>query len=234
MKINRFLALAVIALLVIGSMGAISLKGYAQVAHPTTSQTQGTEGQVVSADNDNIEEQVGEQVEDGQPDSAEATGSTAESSEISVLPQGESSVPSAATIRNASFSTSQVGPASAQSSMLAQSAQTEGSGTAGTDSGPDEQYPSYSSSIAVDQSSTDGMSEADEASALASMATITVDQSKAAALAANPGTTVIKAELDNENGALVYSVELSNGADVKVDAGNGTILFTDSGADNEQ
>jgi uncharacterized membrane protein YkoI len=33
--------------------------------------------------------------------------------------------------------------------------------------------------------------------------------------------------------ALVYSVELSTGADVKVDAGNGAILHTDSGADNE-
>ena len=61
----------------------------------------------------------------------------------------------------------------------------------------------------------------------AGKATITVTQAEAAALAANPGTTVVKVELDNENGALVYSVELSNGLDVKVDAGNGEILHTE-------
>ena len=32
------------------------------------------------------------------------------------------------------------------------------------------------------------------------------------------------AELDNENGCLVYSVELRNGGEVLVDAGNGTVL----------
>jgi hypothetical protein len=57
--------------------------------------------------------------------------------------------------------------------------------------------------------------------------TITADQAKAAALAANPGTTATKVELDDENGCLVYSVELSNGLDVKVDAGNGDILSTE-------
>jgi uncharacterized membrane protein YkoI len=34
-------------------------------------------------------------------------------------------------------------------------------------------------------------------------------------------------ELDNENGVVVYSVELDNGLDVKVDAGNGNILHTE-------
>ena len=43
----------------------------------------------------------------------------------------------------------------------------------------------------------------------------------------------LKVELDNENGALVYSVELSNGMDVKVDAGNAAVLYTDSDVDNE-
>ena len=73
----------------------------------------------------------------------------------------------------------------------------------------------------------------DESTALAGQATISSDQAQAAALAANPGATVVKVELDNENGTLVYSVELSNSSDVKVDAGNGAILYTDTGGDNE-
>jgi uncharacterized membrane protein YkoI len=77
------------------------------------------------------------------------------------------------------------------------------------------------------------MSEADETATLQSQATISAADAEAAALVANPDTTVVKTELDNENGVLVYSVELSTGADVKVDAGNGSILFTDSGADSE-
>lgn len=97
----------------------------------------------------------------------------------------------------------------------------------------DGQFPSYGSSIRVDDAQYEGTSEADESAALAGLATITPEQAKAAALQANPGTTVVKVELDNENGALVYGVELSNGVDVKVDAGNAAVLYTDSGMDNE-
>ena len=69
--------------------------------------------------------------------------------------------------------------------------------------------------------------EAADAAALAGKATVTADQAKATALAANPGATVVKAELGDENGVIVYSVELSTGADVKVDAQKGTIISTD-------
>lgn len=189
MKLNRFTALAVIALLAIGSMGLISSHSAARTQSTANQQAQttsvapaqasGLEDASTGTDTDTVEEQVGEQVKDGLPDSAEA------------------------------------------------------SDPPGTDSGPDEHSPSYSSSISVDQAATDGMSEADEAAALAGQAKISIDEAKTAALAANPGTTVIKAELDNENGALVYSVELSNGSDVKVDAGNGAILHTDAGGDYE-
>ncbi len=75
------------------------------------------------------------------------------------------------------------------------------------------------------------MSEADEAAALQQYTTISATEAEAAALGANPGAILVKTELDNENGMLVYSVELDNAADVKVDAGNGTILFTDSSDD---
>jgi uncharacterized membrane protein YkoI len=109
--------------------------------------------------------------------------------------------------------------------------QVEGGQPDGADSGA--QDPSYAGSVAVDQAQTEGVSEADEATTLLGKATISAADAEAAALAANPGATVVKSELDNENGALVYSVELSNGADVKVDAGNGSILFSDTGADSE-
>jgi uncharacterized membrane protein YkoI len=232
MKINRFFALAVIALLVVGAMGAVSLRGYAQTSSPTSSQAQPSEDMSTGPDTDNVQEQVGEQVEDGQPDGAEAPGSEAESSASSALLQGSSS--GVAVVNSATSSLTLAKVVSAASAPQAQAVQPEAGEASGTDSGVDEQYPSYAGSITVDQSTTDGMSETDEATALASMATMTVDQAKAAALAANPGTTVIKAELDNENGVLVYSVELSSGSDVKVDAGNGTILYTDSGLDKEQ
>ncbi|MGB9592763.1 MAG: PepSY domain-containing protein [Anaerolineae bacterium] len=96
------------------------------------------------------------------------------------------------------------------------------------------QEPLYSGSIAVDQTQFDGMSETDEAAALQKMATISADQAKMAAEAANPGATATKVELDNENGALVYSVELSNGLDVKVDAGNGQILHTEQAGEDRE
>jgi uncharacterized membrane protein YkoI len=77
------------------------------------------------------------------------------------------------------------------------------------------------------------MSETDEAAALQDKATLSAADAETAALVANPGVSVVKTELDNENGALVYSVELSNGSEVKVDAGNGAILFSEAGGDHE-
>lgn len=70
----------------------------------------------------------------------------------------------------------------------------------------------------------EGMSEAEDSAPLQAEATISAADAEAAALAANPDTSVVKTELDNENGILVYSVELSNGKEVKVDAGTGQIL----------
>jgi len=74
MKINRFVALAAIALLVVGAMGAISLKAFAKGSHTPITQADacaqdeadGTE--VASAeDTDSVELQCGDQNEtDGQ------------------------------------------------------------------------------------------------------------------------------------------------------------------------
>jgi uncharacterized membrane protein YkoI len=46
----------------------------------------------------------------------------------------------------------------------------------------------------------------------------------AAAEAAYPGARVRALALENENGCLVYSVRLSNGLEVRVDAGTGQII----------
>jgi len=78
-----------------------------------------------------------------------------------------------------------------------------------------EQVPSYSCSIKVPEP---------EPQDLSTLAKIKADQAMAAVQAAFPGATVKRVELDNENGCLVYSVDLSNGMEVKVDAGNGNVI----------
>lgn len=71
--------------------------------------------------------------------------------------------------------------------------------------------------------------EAAEEAQLQSLAKITKQQAIDAALKQVPGK-LVKAELDNEDGNLVYSVEVKTPAgisDVKVDAGNAKVLFVD-------
>ncbi|HDL49475.1 MAG TPA: hypothetical protein ENH33_05895 [Actinobacteria bacterium] len=106
----------------------------------------------------------------------------------------------------------------------------------GTDQGKNEQSPSYSSSLTAPQGGDNG-DETAEAKALAVTPGLIGEQAaRDAALAAFDGT-VQKVELDNENGAVVYSVEIINssgaGADVKVDAGNGTVLAQEAGGADE-
>jgi uncharacterized membrane protein YkoI len=73
-----------------------------------------------------------------------------------------------------------------------------------------------------------GANDASESAALASQAKITADQANTAALAQFAGGTVKKTELDNENGTLAYSVQLTDSAgvrqDVTVDATSGKVL----------
>jgi uncharacterized membrane protein YkoI len=78
-------------------------------------------------------------------------------------------------------------------------------------------------------------SEAADAQALASQAHISQQQAEQAALAANPGTTVTHSSLGDENGTIVYDVELSNGSDVKVDANSAAVIGTDqAGSDSSE
>ena len=62
---------------------------------------------------------------------------------------------------------------------------------------------------------------------LAGMAKVSLDSARKEALKAVPGT-VLKAELENENGYLVYGIEIAKVdrqiVDVKIDAGNGKVL----------
>lgn len=108
-------------------------------------------------------------------------------------------------------------------------------GTEADEAGPDEQEPNYAgaATIAVDES-TMPQDEAAEAAALASLATISQADAEAAALATVSGE-IVQAELDNENGFVVWSIEVRDAAgtvhDVKIDAGNAAVLGTQAGED---
>lgn len=102
--------------------------------------------------------------------------------------------------------------------------------TANPNNNVNEQYPNYAGSITAPEDATDQQ--------LAALATISADQAKAAALndPTVAGGTVTSVSLDDENGNLVYSVEIAKGStsyDVKVDAGTGGLLFIDQGIENE-
>ena len=96
----------------------------------------------------------------------------------------------------------------------------------------------YISSITTTNNNDDSIketvqSEKTEAKELEKLAKITSDEAKIAALAKVNGE-VKEIELDNENGNVVYSVEILSAGitvDVKVDAGNGKVLKVET--DNE-
>jgi hypothetical protein len=70
--------------------------------------------------------------------------------------------------------------------------------------------------------------ETADAQALAAQARITQQQAEQTVLAAHPGTTVVKTELDEKDGTVIYKVKLSNDTKVKVNAITGAILSTDT------
>ena len=97
--------------------------------------------------------------------------------------------------------------------------------TAESAGGADQQDPAVNGSVKVAEQPGETGDDA-EAAALQAAAKITPDQAKQAALAAVPGTAT-KVELGNENGSVVYDVEVAtNGTitDVTVDAGNAAVL----------
>jgi uncharacterized membrane protein YkoI len=162
MKINRLVALALIALLVVTAMGVLTVRGLAKVSTPLIQQGQVTQ----PPDNDNIQEQTGNQNEND-TNVEEQTGNQDETGTGTEVQDGQKTTESQ-----------------------------------GADSDPNQ-------------------------AALQSQAKITAEQAQQSALSANPGASVTKTELDNETGALIYSIELSNGSSVEVDAVTGQILKTE-------
>jgi uncharacterized membrane protein YkoI len=77
--------------------------------------------------------------------------------------------------------------------------------------------------------------EGAESERLKSLARITPEQASAAALAQVPGT-VKKIELENEDGNVVYGVEIKTAdgeSDVKVDAGDGRVLHVEKDGEDD-
>ena len=82
----------------------------------------------------------------------------------------------------------------------------------------------YVSSVRIPQVER---SDAEESRVMAGAARITLDRAKAIAIKAAPGSHMIEAELENEDGNVVYEVEfLDKGRErtIVIDAGNGRIL----------
>lgn len=85
------------------------------------------------------------------------------------------------------------------------------------------------------ESSDDTGAEAAESAALEGLAQVTPEEATAAALKAVPGTAAA-AQLENENGYIVYGIAVTTAdgtvIDVKIDAGDGAVLAQDA-ADSE-
>lgn len=109
--------------------------------------------------------------------------------------------------------------------------------TAPADDATEIREPAYTGSIQA-PAEDESLGETDEATQLEQLATISPDDAGAAASTAVSGD-VVKVELDNENTAVVYSVEIADPTggetEVRVDAGDGTILAqqADDGDDTE-
>ena len=101
----------------------------------------------------------------------------------------------------------------------------------GDQSGPEQVDANEPAETTEVQEPADAQSEGAESAVLATQAKVTADQAQTAALAAHPGATVVKTELGDENGVISYSVEMSDGADVKIDAGTGAVLGVDAAGD---
>ncbi|WP_209308846.1 PepSY domain-containing protein [Blastococcus sp. CT_GayMR16] len=130
-----------------------------------------------------------------------------------------------------------IAAASSSDSTTADQEQTDGETADGPDGGPgsdqEGEDASFTGSVAApaETEQPDGQeasgNEDQESAALQALATVTPQQAEQAAVAAVPGT-VGGSELGNENGFVVYSVEIKgtdgNVTEVKIDAGNGAVL----------
>jgi uncharacterized membrane protein YkoI len=98
-----------------------------------------------------------------------------------------------------------------------------------------EEHTNLDENEADDGKEVDDGSGADELAQLQKDVKVTLEDAKKTALITVPGT-IAKAELDNENGTAVYSIEISNGtttSDVKIDVVTGKVLNIENGNENE-
>ncbi|MGB9749969.1 MAG: PepSY domain-containing protein [Caldisericia bacterium] len=104
-----------------------------------------------------------------------------------------------------------------------------------TNNNDDVQEPNYVGSIKVND--TNEQDEASEQTMLEKLAKISQTDAEKIALKKVYGT-VVKTSLDNENGYVVYSVEIKDTQgkvfEVKVDAGNGKVLIVENSDENEK
>jgi uncharacterized membrane protein YkoI len=129
-------------------------------------------------------------------------------------------------------------PPSASPSAPPTAPATPASGTPSTSPETEKQEPSYTGSVQAPKG-TGTEDEAAETAALAALAKLSEADAKNAALAKFPGATVTKASLGDENGSVVWEIQLTDSSnvaqEVKIDAGNGAILATEAGgADSEK
>jgi len=213
MKINRFIALALIALLVLGAMGFITARGLARGFNPHLQQVVATQAPdtgnsgdqvgnqgAADTDTDNVEDQVGDQGA-ADTDTNNTEEQVGDQNGPENVDQGSEEQETGAEIQDSTEITGTQEITETQ----------EISGT--------QELNNETSDNETDQS------------VLQSQAVITVEQAQQAALAANRAGTILNTDLDDENGALVYSVEFTGGIEVKVDAMTGTVLATENWED---
>jgi uncharacterized membrane protein YkoI len=99
------------------------------------------------------------------------------------------------------------------------------------ESNDERQDPKLGGSITVPETAGE-QSDAQESGQLAALAKIDAKTAEAAALTSVPGSSIVSSGLGDENGSLVYEVTVKDGAgtlsEVKVDAGNATVLATEA------
>jgi len=166
MKLNRFVALAAIALLVVAGLGSFALRTHAQTSSPKAATVRAQDDPCAGQDQDN--------------DALEAQDNGQDTDNVD-LQCGD---------QNAADNAAETG---------AEAADTEAA-----DNGQDE--------------------------APTGTPAITADVAQQTAEAHLNAGTASKVELDDENGQLVYSVEIGS-SDVKVDAMTGAVLGVETGED---
>lgn len=99
--------------------------------------------------------------------------------------------------------------------------------------GGEVQDAAYTGTLKADEAAYQNLSVEARCAALQKAAKVTAEQAQSVVLKAHLGSSVVKVELDIEDGYLIYDVELSNQDDVKVDAGDGSILMVETSTDNQ-